>query len=201
MKCDSNAMPLPGARSWLFLLIIAAGIAMVLTGCGDSSVEQDEVVEDTADEANNDHETMSDESDVEEYAEAATAETTEDDVAHGSDLYTVVCETDDEGRRVSCAVDQDTFIGWRTVGSNCAVCHGQEAAGSSFAPNLIRRLTEISEERFYEVLENGIQTEGSAMPGFGENPNVWPRREAIYGYLKARANGDLPPGRPDRLQD
>lgn len=201
MRCDSNAARLTGMRSWLFLLVLVIGAAMALTGCGDSSVEQDEVVEDLDDEeveANNDDASMSEEPDVDEMDEVAAAD---DDSEADRDLYTVECETDDQGRRISCAVDQDTFVGWRSVGSNCAVCHGQEGAGSSFAPNLIRRVNEISEERFYEVLEKGIQTGSSAMPGFGENPNVWPRREAIYGYLKARANGDLPAGRPERLQD
>ncbi|MCK8515414.1 c-type cytochrome [Methylonatrum kenyense] len=201
MKSDTNALRSSGMRFWLVLLIAMVGGAMVLTGCGDSSVEQEEVVEeldDVEDAANNDDEALSEEADTEELDEAAEidAETEAD-----RDLYTVVCETDADGRRVSCAVDQDTFIGWRSVGSNCAVCHGQEAAGSSFAPNLIRRVNEISEEQFFEVLKNGVQTEGSAMPGFGDNPNVWPRREAIYAYLKARANGDLPAGRPERLQD
>lgn len=201
MKRDSNATRLSGTSFWLFLLIMTIGGALVLTACGDSSVDQEEVVEDlddVEDESNNDDAPMSDDTDTGEMEESAAAG---EDAEAERDLYTVECETDDQGRRISCAVDQDTFIGWRTVGSNCAVCHGQEAAGSSFAPNLIRRVNEISEERFYEVLEKGIQTEGSAMPGFGENPNVWPRREAIYGYLKARASGDLPAGRPDRLQD
>jgi hypothetical protein len=114
--------------------------------------------------------------------------------------YTVLCERDDNGSLLSCAVDQPTFVGWRTFGGNCAQCHGQDAVGSSFAPSLVRRIGEISEERFYEVLEHGITGTGdSTMPAFGENPNVWPRRESIYNYLRARSAGALPGGRPDRI--
>lgn len=198
MKCDANEQrPVLGRSMRLLILALFAGLLLV--GCGDGADEQvdADAIGEAEDEANNEMEAVSDEPE----AEAMDNDAAVEEEANGSDLYTVVCETDDEGRRTSCAVDQDTFIGWRTLGSSCAVCHGQEAAGSSFAPNLIRRVTEISEERFYEVLAKGIQTAGSAMPGFEDNPNVWPRREGIYGYLKARANGDLPPGRPERLQD
>jgi mono/diheme cytochrome c family protein len=114
--------------------------------------------------------------------------------------YIVKCSRDEDGTLTGCAVDQATYIGWRTFGGNCAQCHGQDAVGSSFAPSLVRRIGEISEERFFEVLEHGITGTGdSAMPPFGENPNVWPHRERIYGYLKARSEGGLPPGRPDRI--
>jgi hypothetical protein len=37
------------------------------------------------------------------------------------------------------------------------------------------------------------------MPGFGANPNLGPYLDNIYMYLKARADGKLAPGRPDRF--
>ncbi len=120
-----------------------------------------------------------------------------EEAASANKPYTVECERNEEGRRVSCTVDQDTFVGWRTFGGNCAQCHGQDAVGSSFAPNLIRSMDNMTEEQFYAVLENGQA--GGQMPGFAENPNVWRHKERLYGYLRARADGELIGGRPARF--
>jgi hypothetical protein len=37
------------------------------------------------------------------------------------------------------------------------------------------------------------------MPGFGSNPDIVDNIDDIYSYLKARADGVLGRGRPDRL--
>lgn len=206
MKYQAKQREWPRLMLWPTLCALGLAMTITLAGC-DSAVDEPET--DAAEAEPENGEALAPEEDVTvdepeavEDDEAAAEDEAADEVADADKpAYRVECQTDDEGRRTSCAVDQDTFVGWRTVGSNCAVCHGQEAAGSSFAPNLIRRIGEISQERFFEVLENGITTGDSAMPGFGENPNVWPRRDAIYAYLMARHNGDLIPGRPERLQD
>ena len=39
------------------------------------------------------------------------------------------------------------------------------------------------------------------MPGFGDNKNVTCYMEDIYVYLKARADGALPRGRPGKRED
>ena len=39
------------------------------------------------------------------------------------------------------------------------------------------------------------------MPAFGENPEVALRLNDLYGYLKARSDGVLGPGKPKRIGD
>lgn len=98
-----------------------------------------------------------------------------------------------------CQVDKDTYIGWRTFAGQCQVCHGGSALGSTFAPNLLDRFHQrVDYARFVEVVRNGYRGQVGAMPGWKGNPNVEPHIDAIYRYLKARADGALPPGRPAR---
>ncbi|MEN8763563.1 MAG: cytochrome c, partial [Thiogranum sp.] len=111
--------------------------------------------------------------------------------------YTVVCE--DSGDKTVCKVDKKTYIGWRTYHAACHVCHAQDAVGSTFAPSLVERLGVIDEERFMDVLANGYTGQIGVMPGWKDNPNVNKKYNELYGYLKARADGALPPGRPKKL--
>jgi len=108
--------------------------------------------------------------------------------------YTVVC---DGG---ACKVDKPTYIGWRTYHSNCHVCHAQDAVGSSFAPSLVDKLKEIDKERFVTVLNDGYTGQIGVMPGWKDNPNVNKRFDELYGYLKARSDGILGPGKPERIK-
>ena len=108
--------------------------------------------------------------------------------------YTVVCEGG------ACKVDKPTYIGWRTYHSNCHVCHAQDAVGSTFAPSLVERLNEIDKERFLLVLNEGYTGQIGVMPGWKDNPNVNKRFEELYGYLKARADDVLSPGKPARIK-
>jgi cytochrome c553 len=116
-----------------------------------------------------------------------------------TDYYTVAeCDRNDEGKLRTCSVNQDTFVGWRTFGGSCAACHGENATGSSFAPNLVRMVDEgLSSEEFIDILKHG-RADG-AMPAFKENPNVFNHVESIYGYLKARSDGVVNSGRPPRI--
>lgn len=110
--------------------------------------------------------------------------------------YQVEC---DAGGR-NCKVDTDTFIGWRMYNTNCLACHGPDAKGSSMAPNLMDRLnTRVDYDRFVEVMSNGYTGQMGAMPSFGKNPSVMDRLPSIYQYLKARADGALGEGRPERM--
>src|SRR3970040_499200 len=62
--------------------------------------------------------------------------------------YTVECGPDpDEGRNV-CRVDRGTYVGWRTFHAICHTCHAQDAVGSTFAPSLLERMTEIAKTAF-----------------------------------------------------
>src|SRR5690606_37912515 len=98
-----------------------------------------------------------------------------------------------------CKVDKETYIGWRTFHSACHQCHAQGAVGSSFAPSLIQRLNGMSKDVFEQRVLNGFQGQIGVMPPFKDNPNVVPRIDALYAYLKARSDGALPPGKPARL--
>lgn len=119
----------------------------------------------------------------------------------GETPYTVVCGTDAEtGGRV-CQVDKGTFVGWRMYHSFCHVCHAQDAVGSSFAPSLVERMQVIDEARYMDVMANGYTGQIGVMPGWKDNPNISKRYNEIYGYLMARADGVLPPGRPQKLPE
>ncbi len=98
-----------------------------------------------------------------------------------------------------CKVDKDTFKGWRTFHGFCAACHAQDAVGSTFAPSLLDRTKGMNKARFMEVLANGVIGQSGVMPGWKENPNVMPKADQLWGYIRARADGVLGVGRPGKL--
>src|ERR1700756_5742749 len=73
-------------------------------------------------------------------------------------------------------VDWYTYSGYRRYHSECHVCHGPDAEGSSFAPALKDSLKRISYADFLEVVASGRKNVNTAaenvMPAFGTNPNV-----------------------------
>ncbi len=111
----------------------------------------------------------------------------------GDKPYDIEC--DDSG---NCLVDKATYIGWRTYHNACHVCHAQDAVGSTFAPSLVTRLQQIDKERFYSSVNKGYQGQIGVMPAWENDPNVSPRIDDLYAYLKARSDGALPAGRPER---
>ena len=100
-------------------------------------------------------------------------------------------------------VDQHTYNGWRRYTESCLRCHGPDGAGSSYAPDLTRSLKSISEEDFKEVVVNGRVNVNAAsdnvMPPFGTVEDVMSYLDDIYAYLKARSDGVLDRGRPQRI--
>lgn len=116
----------------------------------------------------------------------------------GAPAYDVTCSAGAKAAE-QCQVDKTTYVGWRTFAGQCQVCHGGSALGSTFAPNLLDRFhSRVDYPRFVEVVKNGYRGQVGAMPAWKGNPNVEPHIDAIYSYLKARADGVLPPGRPAR---
>lgn len=99
-----------------------------------------------------------------------------------------------------CSVDKKTYLGWRTFGGYCAVCHAQDGVGSTFAPDLTTIMKTMDKKRFVEVITNGYQGSIGVMPGWKANKAIMKKMDHIYGYLKARANGDLKKGRPAKLK-
>jgi len=99
-------------------------------------------------------------------------------------------------------VDKGTYNGYRRYHASCHTCHGPDGLGSSYAPNLVDSLKRLSYEDFAEVVINGRQnvsgTAQNVMPAFGTNEDVALYLDDIYAYLKARSDGALDRGRPQR---
>lgn len=101
-------------------------------------------------------------------------------------------------------VDRGTYNGYRRYHSTCHVCHGPDAMGSSFAPALKESLKTMPFETFLSTVVNGRQAQvaggqPSVMPSFAADKDTMLYINDIYSYLKARADGVLPPGRPTRI--
>ena len=101
-------------------------------------------------------------------------------------------------------VDQHTYNGWRRYTESCLRCHGPDGAGSSYGPDLTQSLKSMSEDDFKDVVINGRKNVNTAsenvMPPFGEAEDVVTYLDDIYGYLKARSDGVLDRGRPERFE-
>ena len=99
-------------------------------------------------------------------------------------------------------VDKGTYNGYRRYHSFCHVCHGPDGLGSSYAPNLTESLKTLRRDDFNEVVVNGRQSniggKISVMPSFGHVTDVMLYLDDIYSYLKARSDGVLGRGRPQR---
>jgi methanol metabolism-related c-type cytochrome len=102
-------------------------------------------------------------------------------------------------------VDWYTFSGFRRYHSDCHVCHGPNGEGSTYAPALADSLKTLSYSDFVNVVTNGRKNVDAAndkvMPSFATNVNVMCYIDDIYVYLRARANGAIPGGRPPTHED
>lgn len=127
-------------------------------------------------------------------------------------------------------VDGRTLLGWRFYHFACVSCHGADAVGSDLAPDLTQSVKTLDAHDFeVKVLnrylipmpgdalgsESGSavreafmqelareQAHGSTdMPAWDKNPAARERIEALYAYLRARADGALGPGRPELLKE
>jgi methanol metabolism-related c-type cytochrome len=102
-------------------------------------------------------------------------------------------------------VDWYTFSGFRRYHSECHTCHGPDGEGSTYAPGLMESLKTMSHADFMAVVASGREVvsadKQSKMPPLGDNRNVMCYIDDIYVYLKARADGVLPRGRPAKRID
>jgi methanol metabolism-related c-type cytochrome len=102
-------------------------------------------------------------------------------------------------------VDWYTFSGYRRFNGTCEVCHGFDGSGSSFAPDLTDSLKTMGFNDFAKTVSSGKKDVNTAqslvMPAFGDNKNVMCYLDDIYVYLRARADGALPGGRPASNED
>jgi hypothetical protein len=132
-------------------------------------------------------------------------------------------------RIVNGKVDESTFLGWRAFHSACHACHGVDAVGTSVAPSLVERVKQLSASDFSvkvltsyrlvfpsgevsgddptalrsEFLEEVLRRERGdlIMPAWEGDQKVRPHVLDLYAYLRARADGALGPGRPERIGD
>src|ERR1700712_4235333 len=102
-------------------------------------------------------------------------------------------------------VDWYTYSGYRRYHSECHVCHGPDAMGSTYAPALRDSLKTMSYGDFIGVVAAGRKNVSSSqenvMPAFGDNPNVACYMDDLYVYLRARANDALGRVRPAKHDD
>jgi mono/diheme cytochrome c family protein len=95
-------------------------------------------------------------------------------------------------------ITQTEYEGWRQYSVNCARCHGQDVLPNPVAANLLVSAGPggpmASEEKFVQVVSEGRPDRG--MPAFKSllSPS---QNQAIYAYVKGRADKRIPPGRPE----
>ncbi|MCQ0989109.1 c-type cytochrome [Jiella marina] len=100
--------------------------------------------------------------------------------------------------------DWYAWRGYKKYTANCMQCHGPDGLGSSFAPNLVEQLQTLSYFDYAGIVVSGQQNKwstsgNSIMPAWGEDPNVMCSLDAIYIYLRARADGVVGRGEPKRI--
>jgi methanol metabolism-related c-type cytochrome len=102
-------------------------------------------------------------------------------------------------------VDWYAYIGYQQYGANCLQCHGPDGLGSSYAPSLVDALKSMDYTQFVTIVAGGKKAVNTAqdlvMPALGTNKNVMCNIDAIYAYLRARADGALGRDRPAKHAD
>jgi mono/diheme cytochrome c family protein len=95
-------------------------------------------------------------------------------------------------------VSPAVYNGWKQFQLNCARCHGEEATGTTFAPNLVHSLgpdgTITSQALFVVTVCQGRPDKG--MPGWCALELPMPVILNLYAYVQLRADGKMGPGRP-----
>jgi methanol metabolism-related c-type cytochrome len=99
-------------------------------------------------------------------------------------------------------VDWHTFSGFRRFNGGCEVCHGPDGSGSSFGPDLTAALKSLDYSQFAAIVAGGKRDVNTAqtlvMPAWGTNKNVMCYLDDIYVYLRARSDGVVGRGRPQK---
>ena len=96
-------------------------------------------------------------------------------------------------------VSAQEYEGWRQYSVHCARCHGQDVLGNPVAANLRESASEggpmAGHDAFVAVVRAGRP--GRGMPAFGGVLSK-EQSDAIYAYVKGRADGKIAAGRPAR---
>jgi methanol metabolism-related c-type cytochrome len=100
------------------------------------------------------------------------------------------------------SVDWYTYVGFNRYSSECLRCHGPDGLGSTYAPALTDSMKHLNYTDFYAVVAGGKKDVSASqelvMPANGENKNVMCFIDAIYAYLRARADDAVGRGRPEK---
>jgi mono/diheme cytochrome c family protein len=103
------------------------------------------------------------------------------------------------GQQQGGQVSEAEYEGWRQYSVNCARCHGQDALPNPVAANLLVSVGPggpvRSAEQFAQVVSEGRPDRG--MPAF-KSIMTPGQIQAVYAYVKGRADKRIPPGRPAR---
>jgi cytochrome c len=103
---------------------------------------------------------------------------------------------DTKGREV---VTDNIFSGFEKYNSYCFRCHGFDAVGGEYAPDLRNSLDNgMSKHDFFTVAMEGRESKG--MPGWAGFFNA-DELDQIYEYIDARALNVINPGRPPSKGD
>lgn len=137
-------------------------------------------------------------------AATATESATADKASNGEAVPASNAVDEPQYKVVDGMVDKPTFNGYRRFHGTCHACHGQDAAGGSFAPSLVESLKTLSYDDFIKTVMEGRQVASasggtSAMPAFANDPNITKHIEDIYAYVKARSDGAIGTGRPKKI--
>ena len=93
-------------------------------------------------------------------------------------------------------VYQDVYNGWKWWHVYCYRCHGQDANGSTLAPNLTDPNVRTTLPEFLRKVRNGTPDKGmQAWDKLLDDKQI----TQLYYYVTARADKVLPPGRPDEV--
>jgi mono/diheme cytochrome c family protein len=104
-----------------------------------------------------------------------------------------------QGREAGPRLGPESYEGWRQYSAHCARCHGQDVLGNPVAADLLKATAAggpvADKAAFVAVVKAGRPERG--MPGFAKVIDD-PQTDAIFAYVKGRADGRIPAGRPER---
>jgi mono/diheme cytochrome c family protein len=104
-----------------------------------------------------------------------------------------------QGKETGPKLGAEAYEGWRQYSAHCARCHGQDVLGNPVAADLLKATAAggpVAEKAtFVAVVKTGRPKRG--MPGFAKVIDD-AQINAIFAYVKGRADGKIPAGRPER---
>jgi mono/diheme cytochrome c family protein len=104
-----------------------------------------------------------------------------------------------QGRETGPRLGPEAYEGWRQYSAHCARCHGQDVLGNPVAADLLKATAAggpVAEQgAFVAAVKTGRPKNG--MPGFAKMIDD-AQTDAIFAYVKGRAEGKIPAGRPER---